>query len=245
MSQPLEIVAHRGYSALYPENTIMAYAKAFDAGAFAVEADVRQSAEGTLVCFHDATLERLTGEPIAVRECSMQELQRRLAPTHPLCLLRELLAYCAKNSKRRVLLDVKDDVLSPIAAMITQFSLHDSVIVGVRSLAQAAQFRRLDTQTTMLGFLSDYEQFPIFLEDRNAYPRFWEIDLLKDPSLINLAQERPCWIMAGAPSPEECGNITPERLQYLRQAGIYAVLVNDPALSPSRTQHIKEDHDHS
>ncbi len=245
MPLPLKIIAHRGYSTRYPENTIMAYTKAFNAGAFAVEADVRQSVEGTLVCFHDATLERLIGDPIAVRECSIQELQRRMAATHPLCLLEELFAYSAQRSEHRLLLDVKDDVLSSIAAMIAKFSLHDRVIVGVRSLVQATQFRRLDAQTTMLGFLSNYEELPLFLEDRNAYPRIWEVDFLKDPSLIDLTRGRPCWIMAGAPSPEECGNITPERLQHLAQANIFAVLVNDPALTSLQIQQIRNSHDYS
>jgi len=53
-------VAHRGASADYPENTLPAFQAAVDAGADMVELDFRQTADGTLVCMHDETLDRTT-----------------------------------------------------------------------------------------------------------------------------------------------------------------------------------------
>jgi glycerophosphoryl diester phosphodiesterase len=54
------IVAHRGYSALAPENTLAAIRAALEAGADAVEFDVRLTRDGEAVLMHDATLERTT-----------------------------------------------------------------------------------------------------------------------------------------------------------------------------------------
>ena len=55
-----EIIAHRGYSARAPENTLSALEAALRAGADALEFDVQTAACGTPVLFHDATLGRTT-----------------------------------------------------------------------------------------------------------------------------------------------------------------------------------------
>ncbi len=54
------VVAHRGYSARYPENTLCAFEAAIDAGADVVELDVGLSADRVPFVLHDATLERTT-----------------------------------------------------------------------------------------------------------------------------------------------------------------------------------------
>jgi len=50
------IIAHRGASAVAPENTITAFAKAGELGADGVELDVRRTADDRLVVHHDARL---------------------------------------------------------------------------------------------------------------------------------------------------------------------------------------------
>ncbi|HUF75045.1 MAG TPA: glycerophosphodiester phosphodiesterase family protein [Longimicrobiales bacterium] len=56
----VEIIAHRGYSAVAPENTLAAIAVAIAAGADAVEFDVHVTRDGVPVLFHDGTLDRTT-----------------------------------------------------------------------------------------------------------------------------------------------------------------------------------------
>jgi glycerophosphoryl diester phosphodiesterase len=53
-------IAHRGYSAVAPENTLPAFAAAVRAGATRVEFDVRTTADGVPVVIHDRTLDRTT-----------------------------------------------------------------------------------------------------------------------------------------------------------------------------------------
>jgi glycerophosphoryl diester phosphodiesterase len=55
------VVAHRGHSALAPENTMAAVVGALRAGADWVEVDVRISADGVPVVMHDPTVDRTTG----------------------------------------------------------------------------------------------------------------------------------------------------------------------------------------
>lgn len=54
----MEIIAHRGYSARAPENTMAALETAVVAGADAVEFDLHVTADGVAVLFHDERLER-------------------------------------------------------------------------------------------------------------------------------------------------------------------------------------------
>lgn len=53
-----QVVAHRGASHDVPEHTLGAYLRAIDAGADALECDVRLTADGHLVCVHDRRVER-------------------------------------------------------------------------------------------------------------------------------------------------------------------------------------------
>ena len=55
-----DIVAHRGASLERPECTLPAILRAIEAGASAVEVDVRTSSDGQLFLLHDAMLERTT-----------------------------------------------------------------------------------------------------------------------------------------------------------------------------------------
>jgi len=57
MGRPL-VIAHRGDSRQAPENTLAAFRAALAAGADMIELDARASADGTLWCLHDATLDR-------------------------------------------------------------------------------------------------------------------------------------------------------------------------------------------
>lgn len=54
-------VAHRGSGGEFPEHTMIAYESAVAAGAKAIEVSCCLTADGILVCFHDTTLERMTG----------------------------------------------------------------------------------------------------------------------------------------------------------------------------------------
>jgi len=74
-SRPL-VFAHRGGSALAPENTLTAFDCGVGLGADGLELDVHLSRDGVLVVHHDATLDRTTDAtgPIAAR--SVDELRR-------------------------------------------------------------------------------------------------------------------------------------------------------------------------
>ena len=72
---PREIIAHRGYSAIAPENTLAAFAAAIAHRANSIEFDVQLSSDGIPVIIHDPTLERTTNGSGFVREKTLEQLK--------------------------------------------------------------------------------------------------------------------------------------------------------------------------
>ncbi|HSN91117.1 MAG TPA: glycerophosphodiester phosphodiesterase [Anaeromyxobacteraceae bacterium] len=70
------LVAHRGGALLAPENTLAAFDRAASLGADAIETDVRLSADGTVVIFHDDETSRITGDPGTVEARTLDEIAR-------------------------------------------------------------------------------------------------------------------------------------------------------------------------
>lgn len=60
------VVAHRGNSRYFPENTLPAFAAARDLGAPVQEFDVQGTQDGELVCLHDPTLDRTTDAAVTL-----------------------------------------------------------------------------------------------------------------------------------------------------------------------------------
>ena len=71
----LEIIAHRGFSSIAPENTLAAFELAIARGASSIEFDIQLSADSVPVIFHDATLERIIGVSDKVRDKNLSQLQ--------------------------------------------------------------------------------------------------------------------------------------------------------------------------
>lgn len=71
----MEIVAHRGFSARAPENTLAAFRLAAEHGADGIEFDVQPCADGTPVVLHDASVFRTTGLRGKVRGLALERLR--------------------------------------------------------------------------------------------------------------------------------------------------------------------------
>ena len=79
------VVAHRGYHADAPENTLGAFAAAVKLGVDGIETDVRLSRDGLPVIIHD----RVTPRKRAVAELTRREIEEDAG--HPVALLPEIL----------------------------------------------------------------------------------------------------------------------------------------------------------
>ncbi len=100
-----QCVAHRGFSAAYPENTLIAFEQAQRAGATMVELDIRLTRDDEVVVFHDATLLRLAKKRQAISTLTWPQLAqvklhdesaRNIKDAHPV-LLRDLFVRLGKK----------------------------------------------------------------------------------------------------------------------------------------------------
>lgn len=69
------LMAHRGNRAACPENTLAAFRRAFEDGADLLETDLHLTADGELVCIHDAAVDRTTNGTGAVAEMTLAQLK--------------------------------------------------------------------------------------------------------------------------------------------------------------------------
>jgi len=108
-SRPL-VFAHRGGSALAPENTIAAFDNGLALGADGLELDVHLSRDGVVVVHHDRTLNRTTtlAGPVAAR--SEDELARVNVPA--------LADVLARYPDVRIIVEMKENRAELAAATI-------------------------------------------------------------------------------------------------------------------------------
>jgi glycerophosphoryl diester phosphodiesterase len=72
----MKVVAHRGYSGCYPENTMLAFREAVKTGCDEIELDVQLAKDGTVVVIHDEKIDRTTDGSGNVRDFTFKELTR-------------------------------------------------------------------------------------------------------------------------------------------------------------------------
>jgi glycerophosphoryl diester phosphodiesterase len=70
------IYAHRGASAELPENTLPAFSRAVELGAFGIELDVHLSRDGVPVVIHDETVDRTTDGIGAIADLDLVQLKQ-------------------------------------------------------------------------------------------------------------------------------------------------------------------------
>ena len=148
-------IAHRGGMALAPENTLAAFGRATSLGLTHLETDVRTTRDGHLVCFHDASLRRVTGHPGDVADLDLADLRRlRVAGTDRIPTLVEAMAAFPQA---RFAIDLKDE--PSVGAMALLLAQHpgwaERILVAG---AWSRWLRRLQDEapgvTTALGWRS-------------------------------------------------------------------------------------------
>lgn len=85
-------IAHRGGAGLAVENTMEAFARSYALGVRYLETDVRLSADGVLVVFHDADLDRVTDGHGSISKTTFGQLCRlRVGKVHRIPTLTQVL----------------------------------------------------------------------------------------------------------------------------------------------------------
>jgi glycerophosphoryl diester phosphodiesterase len=156
------LVAHRGYSAAYPENTLLAVESALALGACFIEVDVHLTADKIPVVIHDASLQRIAGKAVNVmdqsyarlKEFSLHEPQRFGDKYKPqrLARLHDAVELLRSYSNRTLFIEAKrasikrfgtEAVLNALVPVIEPCADQCVLISFDHQLLDAAKHRRL------------------------------------------------------------------------------------------------------
>ncbi|WP_435644040.1 glycerophosphodiester phosphodiesterase [Streptomyces sp. H49] len=134
--------AHRGGAADGVENTEAQFRRAVETGYRYLETDVHATADGRLVAFHDATLDRVTDGAGRIADLPWARVrQARVGGREPVPLFEELLDAFPEA---RWNVDVKaEPALRPLLELIERTNAWDRVCVGSFSEARVMRARRL------------------------------------------------------------------------------------------------------
>lgn len=164
--QPIPF-AHRGGAGEHPENTLPAFAAAVEMGYRYLETDVHLTANGVVMAFHDAVLDRVTDRAGAIAGLTAAEVEAADAgwafsadggASFPHrgrgVRVPRLDALLDAWPQVRVNIDPKSDaVVAPLVEVLRRHGAFDRVCVGSFSDARLAQVRALtgDAVCTSMG----------------------------------------------------------------------------------------------
>jgi glycerophosphoryl diester phosphodiesterase len=163
-STPL-ILGHRGASAVAPENTLAAFARAIRDGADGIEFDVRLSRDRVTVVIHDASLKRTGLKEMSVSELTSAELQdidvgswfdqsgknpNELFADEKLPTLAHVFEFFNSNNGL-LYVEMKSDVTgrsalaNAVVKAVHEFQMAERVVVESFDLSGIAEIKRIDS----------------------------------------------------------------------------------------------------
>ena len=72
----VSVIAHRGASGTYPENTMLAFIEAEKCGADGIELDVQLTKDNEIVIIHDTTVDRTTNGAGNVQDYTLEDIRK-------------------------------------------------------------------------------------------------------------------------------------------------------------------------
>jgi glycerophosphoryl diester phosphodiesterase len=136
------VMAHRGGAIEHVENTMPAFEACLALGYRYLETDVRVTADGVLVAFHDPTLDRVTDRTGRVENLPWREVRSALiGGREPVIRLDDLLGAWPDV---RFNLDIKAaGVLAPLVRTVRRLKVEDRICLASFSDARIAAARRV------------------------------------------------------------------------------------------------------
>ena len=161
----MDVIAHRGMSGTYPENTMIAFRKAYEAGADGIELDVHLSRDGEVMIMHDESLKRTAGMDSLLMEHTRAELESISAGKTkddsygftPIPSLEEYLSW-VKDTGLYTNIELKTAPLyypgieEKTIALVRRFSLEDRIIFSSFNWLSVIRARQIAPEIVS-GFL--------------------------------------------------------------------------------------------
>ncbi|MCR4593634.1 MAG: hypothetical protein K5761_01100 [Clostridiales bacterium] len=159
-TQGVHLTAHRGLSAIAPENTLYAFEAAAKEDYFAIECDVHYTTDGRWVVIHDYNMQAMTDRRGDVKNFSWEELKEikfnnganiEKYPDARMCTVEEYIDVCLKGGKIPMI-EVKDkrtDKVQDLYRIICEYGIEDSVILISFHPQILEEFQKLSPDMTL------------------------------------------------------------------------------------------------
>ena len=195
------LIAHRGLSSIYPQNTIPAFEGAAEYGFEYYELDVHTTKDGEWVVIHDDTVDDMTDGEGEVESFTLEEIRRLridngngienyedlVVPT-----LRESLDVCKETGILPVIELKKCDVqyLPSFIEMLEEYGLSDSAKIISFNQEYLEEYRRLDSEAEIyfLAGTPTKEDIDMCIEN-NFGINYCFVNLYKCSGAIKYARE--------------------------------------------------------
>ena len=155
----MKIIAHRGFSGVYPENTMLAFRKAIEIGADGIELDVHLSKDGQVMIIHDEALKRTTGLDGVISDYTREELEKISAGKTkndefgftPIPSLEEYLAFMAEHKDKFTNIELKTapvyypEIEEKTLELVRKFYLEKNIIYSSFNWLSIERMQRLGT----------------------------------------------------------------------------------------------------
>ncbi len=220
----MKYIAHRGASLIKQENTIESLVWGAELGAFAVECDIRVTADGRYIIFHDPDLSRIAGSDVRIKEKTFDEIAaivRENAGYTPITIEDICERY---HESTPILLHIKipaaDGLLNTLRCAPFPF------ICGVERADDVKKYRSFLPAERILSFIPSPDQAEAFIREGAGIIRLWEnwLDKTKPADIKAMDPNVEVWIMANR---NGSMNGAPESLEYITSLGADGVLLND------------------
>jgi glycerophosphoryl diester phosphodiesterase len=164
MEDHAEIIAHRGASAVAPENTLAAIEQALEQGTDWVEIDVQETADGEVVVIHDRDLKKIGGVALNVYDSSLKQLQSvdigswfsSQYSDQRIATLEQVLRLCKGRAKVNIELKYyghEQQLEQRVADIVEAIGMEQDIVLMSLSYEGISRMRTLRPQWT-LGLLS-------------------------------------------------------------------------------------------
>lgn len=193
-----KIIAHRGYSAKYPELTPVAFEKALELPIHGIECDVRLCLDGDVVVLHDPLIDRVADGSGRVSRMTLAALRDHNygTPEHPqdMLTLPELLEI-VKPTDKHLYIETKHPsrygpmVEEQVVKTLRHAGMFDDPRIHVISFAGSAivRMRRLAPHIDRIHLRRKYERWANPMDVHPGHPTGLGLSLLRAkmrPSLI-------------------------------------------------------------
>lgn len=227
-------IAHRGFSGKYPENTMLAFEKAIEAGCDGIEFDVQLTKDGIPVIIHDETIDRTTNGTGYVCDYTYEELSKFDASfiyegvygVNPIPTL-EMYFELVKDKKLISNIELKTGVFEyegiedSVLELIARYQLHDQVIISSFNHFTIKRIKALAPKI-ICGFLTES-----WLIDAGHYTKAQGIECYH-PIFWNLSHEVVAELKAHDIAIHTWTVNTKEAMLDLIEKGVDSIITNYP-----------------